>query len=438
MRLASIHLENYRCHANLKVDFAKGFNVIVGVNGIGKTALLNGICDSLSGLTVGMNAHQIQPLSAPGIPRLLTVNSGGRFRFEPQYPVKVRATGDAFDAECVWAWTKTSQLGNAKLSGQSPGKIWESRQRGRGDPAVTAATSVDLPVIAFYRANRLWNQPQPLELQAATERNSRLDGYANWWDGSSDSVALQRWAIAKTLERYQTSSEAKASFDAIKDDELALVNAALSAAIDDVRGLRYDLNQKCLLVEWQTAGDMRRDPTSFENLSDGQRAVIGLVADIARRMCLLNPQLGREVTSKTSGVVLIDELETHLHPKWQRIVTIGLKTAFPALQFIVASHSPQILGELTPEEIIVLREGGTSHPQVSYGLDSGQVLEEIMDATARSPEVEKALSELFAALERNEIVVAKEQLRALADAAPGIAELTGAQALLARKEVLGR
>ena len=155
-------------------------------------------------------------------------------------------------------------------------------------------------------------------------------------------------------------------------------------------------------------------------------------------MCILNPQLGHEVTNETPGVVLVDELDMHLHPRWQRILTSGLKRAFPKVQFIVASHSPQVLGELKPEEIILLRPSGTAHPQVSYGLTSSQVLEEIMDATARTPDVEKLLSEVFELLERGELHIAKEKLEALQATAPGIPELAGAQALLRRKEVLGR
>jgi predicted ATP-binding protein involved in virulence len=155
-------------------------------------------------------------------------------------------------------------------------------------------------------------------------------------------------------------------------------------------------------------------------------------------MCVMNPQLGQDVTSKTPGVVLIDELDMHLHPRWQRILTSGLKRAFPEVQFIVASHSPQVLGELRPEEIILLRQSGTTHPQVSYGLTSNQVLEEIMGADARTPEVEKMLSEVFEQLERNNLALVKRKLEELEATAPGIPELAGAHALLRRKEVLGR
>jgi predicted ATP-binding protein involved in virulence len=275
-------------------------------------------------------------------------------------------------------------------------------------------------------------------MHAVTEKMSRVAAYDFWADASLGSSAFQGWVIAKSLERFQTSSETGRPFDEIDDDELALVNTALSVAVEGFEGMRYDMRQKSLLIDWQSDRDGVREVTRFENLSDGQRAVIGLVADIARRMCLLNPILGDEVTEKTPGVVLIDELDMHLHPRWQRILTTGLKRAFPALQFIVASHSPQVIGELHPEEIILLRPGGTDHPQVSYGLNSSQILEEIMGANARNVDVENRLTALFEQLERNQLDLAREEIARLKNDVPGLPELAGAEALLKRKQVLGR
>lgn len=438
MQIDSITLQNYRCHADLPVSFGAGFNVLVGVNGSGKTSLLKGLCEAINGLMIGMNAHQMPSLNDAGHVRLLAVNSQGRFRYEPQYPVKISTGGEAFEAGCSWTVTKASQVSHAEITGQFPGQVWQAIQRDIGPAAEAKRAAIALPLVAFYRANRHWNQAQPNELQSATQRDSRIDGYAKWWDASLDSVALQGWAIGKCLERFQVSSETGVAFDAIDSDELALVNAALAAAVEGVKGLRYDLKQKSLLVEWLDVEGEARDPTAFENLSDGQRVVTGLVADIARRMCLLNPQLGTEVTEKTPGVVLIDELDMHLHPRWQRILTGGLKRAFPKVQFIVASHSPQVLGELKPEEIILLRPSGTAHPQVSYGLTSSQVLEEIMGSDARAPEVQAMLNDAFDVLERGELLVARKKLTELEAVAPGIPELAGAWALLLRKEVLGR
>lgn len=440
MRVDQIRLLNYRGHENLAIDFEQGFNVIVGSNGSGKTSVLNSLCDAIASLLTHLpfnpNSYY-QALGEPDIARLKVQSSNGRFRFEQQYPVSVVAIGEAFGNACSWTVRKSDQTSNANQSGDLPGTLF-SKALQRDILQENEVSPVIYPLIAFYRATRQWNQSQPNELSAATTRNARIDGYNRWWDASLDSAALQGWVIAKCLERFQLSSETGIAFDAIEDDELALVNRALAEAVEGIKGLKYDLKQKSLLVEWQATEDGLRDSTSFQNLSHGQRAVIGLIADIARRICLLNPQLDLEATTKTNGVVLIDELDMHLHPRWQRLLTQGLKRAFPAVQFIVASHSPQVLGELHPDEIILLRPHGTMHPQVSYGLDSSQILEEIMGADSRTESVDKRLSALFEALERNEIDVARREIELLKSDAPGIPELAGAEALLRRKEVLGR
>lgn len=443
MKFNSIYLENYRSHASLQIDFKAGFNVIVGVNGSGKTSILKAICDALTGFTNWMQISlgNYQAFSDSNVARLKGEVYQGRYRFEPQFPVKVSATAELLehDSICIWSVEKVSQISHPQLSGVPPGQLWSFQEQNRTSESEERRRNLVLPVITFYRANRHWNQAQPHEMQAVTVRNAKTDGYNSWWNASSDSSALQGWVISKCLERFQISSESGIPFDEIDSDELALVNGALRTAVEGIKGLKYDLRQKSLLIEWATAPDEPiKQPTAFENLSDGQRAVIGLVADIARRMCVLNPQLGLNVTIKTPGVVLIDELDMHLHPRWQRILTGGLKRAFPEVQFIVASHSPQVLGELHPEEIILLRANSTTHPQVSYGLTSSQVLEEIMDADARAPEVQQMLGETFEFLERGELDGAKDKLNELEATASGIPELAGAWALLRRKEVLGR
>jgi len=438
MKITSIVLKNYRMHERLSVDFKPGFNVIVGVNGSGKTSLLRAVSDVLTGF---MDYVPLQRgfLAMPGrdVALLRRESVNGRFRFESHYPVEVSAKGEAFGLSCDWTVVKASEIAHALVVGTPPGAFLQNL----GLPGVGfehMGFEKVMPLVAFYRANRQWNGRSPGEIQAATEKTSRTGAYDSWADASLDSSAFQGWVIAKCLERFQTSSETGRSFDEIDDDELAVVSSALGVAVEGFKGMRYDMHQKSLLIDLVVSQGGRREPTSFENLSDGQRAVIGLVADIARRMCLLNPILGSQVTLKTPGVVLIDELDVHLHPRWQRMLTIGLKRAFPALQFIVASHSPQVIGELHPDEIILLRPGGTVHPQVSYGLDSSQILEEIMGATARNADVEKRLADLFEHMERNQLDLAANEISRLKNDVPGLPELAGAEALLKRKQVLGR
>jgi predicted ATP-binding protein involved in virulence len=439
MLLESIRLRNYRCHRDLRVRFDPRFNAIVGVNGSGKTSLLRAICDAMSAFTqrLSIPSGHYHPLQDPTVVRVEVQDSAGRLRFEPQYPVKVDAEAVAFNTRCKWSIAKSNAEGNPIFEGSSPGDAWEINQR-NSLGAVGTDSATHLPVIAFYRATRQWNQAAPSEMAAATKRDSKLSGYSFWADAALDYAELQGWAIGKCLERLESSSEQRLPFDQIDDDELALVNGAIAGAVEGAKGLRYDFKQKSLLIEWHKNPDGIREPTQFENLSDGQRSIVGLVSDIARRMCLLNPLLRNTVMSETPGVVLIDELDLHLHPKWQRILTTGLKRAFPSVQFIVASHSPQVLGELKPGEIIVLSSNGMSHPEVSFGLDSSLVLEDIMGSDRRNASVAKRLSELFAQLENNDLVGARKILETLRTEAPGVPELDGANALLLRKEVLGK
>jgi predicted ATP-binding protein involved in virulence len=356
------------------------------------------------------------------------------WRFEPQYPVQIEAKGDLGHSGKQYTW-------KCILNGVN--------RRDAASSEWSPAPDSPLPLLAFYQAGRWWPAQKTSDaMRAATEKPSRFNAYDDWQEAEISSNALQNWVIAKCLERLQLADETGQRFDDIQDDELALVNNALKQALPEVLGLRHDMRQKTLMVEWSSEhanGDFERDfgkaassLVSFEHLSDGQRTALCLIADIARRICLLNPQLGRDAMRKTPGLVLIDELDAHLHPKWQRLLTKGLKAAFPAVQFIVTSHSPQVLGELAPEEILLLRPDGAGHPQVSYGLDAAQVLEIIMEAPARNEEVGQEIREIFQLIEDDKLASAKERLDALQAKAPGVPELAGAGALIRRKEILGR
>ena len=429
MRLKSIELINYRCYQDFKVDFGPGFNVIAGINGSGKTSLLKSIRDALA-VNVSRLSPSLSSLAHPfidGDPAYVRGDEvNGRWRFEPQYPVRVIAQAELLNRRFTWS------IEHRDASGQ------ESPRESIPFDAITQAAHVSehitYPLFAFYPTSRAWALAPTNEVAAATRTLPRVAGYEIWWDASANADALQQWSIAKTMERLQFASDSALAWDSVIDDELAITNRALSAVFDDAKGLRYDFAQKSLTIEWIGA----KAPTLYKNLSDGERVAIALVSDIARRMCLLNPHLATEVARQTPGVVLIDELDIHLHPTWQRLIVRGLTKAFPMIQFIATSHSPHVLSELRPEHIILLTHDGASRPQASYGLDANRVLAQIMDAGTRPTEVEKSLSELFTLIEQNELSRARSQLEHLKTSIPGLPELAGAEALIRRKEVIGR
>jgi predicted ATP-binding protein involved in virulence len=128
----------------------------------------------------------------------------------------------------------------------------------------------------------------------------------------------------------------------------------------------------------------------LSRLSDGLRTTIGLVADLALRAVQLNPHLGENAARETEGIVMIDEVDMHLHPQWQQMILPDLMRTFPKVQFIVTTHSPQVLSTVKRENIRLLSLAqGTEPLAMSYGEPSGNVLQSVMLVDPQPPVPEK-------------------------------------------------
>ncbi len=166
--------------------------------------------------------------------------------------------------------------------------------------------------------------------------------------------------------------------------------------------------------------------------------MIGLVGDIARRVCSLNaPYLGARTLKETSGIVLIDELDLHLHPTWQRRIVGALKQIFPKIQFFATTHSPQVIGEARPEEIVLLTPQGQKRLIGSYGMDSNWVLECVMEAEGRDPAIARRIKDLFDAIDQDRIEEAKAMISALRADIGNAPDIAGAESYIWRIEHQG-
>ncbi len=421
MRLDQLHIQNFRCYEDATFDFQPGFNLVVGVNGSGKTSLLQAVAASFNNFANSIKGGG--NISDQDV-RFFIHSYEDRLRFEQAYPLKLSAKGEAFGKD---AWQISKERNGASASVD----IFTNVEMNKKLELIDSGTEFNLPIFVVYKANRRWVPSGTSPERSARERASRLDGYLNWFDAASNAKDFESWFIGKTLERLQRMSKSKIPNKF--NDELEWVNQAIRHALPKSLGIEYSLELRELVVNLD--GDTF---LTFSSLSDGQRGMVTLIADIARRMCLLNPQMGTSVLKNTTGIVVIDELDIHLHPAWQRKIVTTLKNAFPKVQFIAASHSPQIIGGLTPGEVILLNNGNASHPRVTYGLDSSRVLEEVMGTSEREPEIEQLLSQLFGTIEDNDLEKAKVQLQSLKEKAPDLPEFAGAQALIRRKEILGK
>lgn len=276
---------------------------------------------------------------------------------------------------------------------------------GRGDLVAENIGDV-FPLFAFYQADRQWLPSRSIsEINAVSVQDNRRNGYQSWINASNSQQAFNQWMVGRSIERLQLAVDRQVGFWQVEDDELAEVNRALKKALpNEFESIAYDMSAKSIVVE------ISGKRVDFASLSDGERSFICLFTDIARRMCLLNPQLGDKVIAETEGIVLIDELDVHLHPAWQRKIVKGLQEAFPKVQFIVTTHSPQILSEVSPQNILLLQNGKVVRPDQSKGLTSDEILRNVMGTEDRPDFAKESLDKVYEALDAGRYEEARREL----------------------------
>lgn len=187
--------------------------------------------------------------------------------------------------------------------------------------------------------------------------------------------------------------------------------------------------------------DKKGKTIRLDRLSDGEKNMIAMIGDIARRLSMSNPKIKNPLEG--NGIVLIDEIDLHLHPAWQRVIISKLTEVFPNCQFIVTTHSPQILSHVKAEHVFLLMQQENNmeiiKPTESYGKNSDRLLEDILGVDARPSKQKRELHELFQLIQDKDLEKAKELMEKLQNEIEGREpELVKANVLIQRKEILGK
>ena len=428
MQLNRLSLVNYRSFSRLDVEFDNHLNLIVGWNGTGKSSLLFAIRDLLKPIVRQLGTFDVADFIKEDNVRFEMQAVGTRIRFERRYPVELDSTLIIDRNEFKFKVTKNS---GSELATASSFAVEQNIREKIG--RIDKDSSVVLPFVALYGPMRNTASTEASLQAAASQQISRRDSYRSWQDALISADDLQTWVIGKTLERLQIISEEGSDSELLVDDELEIVNKTLSNLFWGLKSLRFDLRLRMLMIEF---GDGKLLP--FRSLSDGQRGFVTLIADICRRMLIVNPQFGVLTPEKTPGILMIDELDIHLHPDWQRKVLRAIRDRFPLLQIFATSHSPQMIGGLEPNEVLLMRDQVVSHPQATFGLDSSRILEDVMEVGAREVEVETEIQLIFKDIEDRNFEDAKKRLASLKSRAPALPEYVRAEALIRRVETIGR
>jgi predicted ATP-binding protein involved in virulence len=179
-------------------------------------------------------------------------------------------------------------------------------------------------------------------------------------------------------------------------------------------------------------------PVSVTLLSDGERGLLFLIIDLARRLTQANPKLP-DPLHDGKAVVLIDELDLHLHPRWQRDVVEKLTRTFPNCQFIATTHSPQIVGEVSPENITILDTNKAPYrPDRSLGMDTNWILRHLMETPERTGDYQQMLDDISALIAEKKYDLAMLKVQEARSLYVVNDEIVGLQAKIERIKFLGK
>ena len=419
MKIDKIEIVNFKIFDKTEFKFDENFNIIIGINGSGKTSLLRALAISLAGWANAYIKHKdnLRPIEENEV-REIQIDG----RFDKTKETSITALGRTNiinnyssnrNIKVRWSRRKkenesTESYFGIKFENPADGSYSIQYDYYSLDKFVSnilgyieKGNKFDLPIIAFYECDRLWEVENKLNIESSAKNQySRFDSYVDCFHTGANHTAIGEWLLKYELVKLQQKKEPPV-LEAIK-------NAARNA-LENCTDISFDFEEGRVIVDF---GDDKSIP--FEHLSDGQRTLLGLFCDIARRAAILNPHFEGEANEKTNGVVLIDELDLHLHPKWQMNIIENLRKTFPNIQFICTTHSPILLRSIEKEKIIVLENGEQSKLEFfTKGRDINSILSDLMGVSKRTKEYENKVDNLFGFLEDENIQKAEEILNEL-------------------------
>lgn len=405
LRLDQLDVSNFRCFGSCEVRFHPKLTVFVAENSQGKTALLDAVSMALGPVVDELTGtRQAAGLDAEDVRQIRTDDG----TMEPVVPAALVSRGVLDGERLGWGVRRSSASPHGRTSTRGLTELRKLTQamRSRLDGYATRSRELPppLPLIAYYGTGRLWAEER---LTAARRRQDlsvlgRLGGYQDFASSMSSFKTFSSW-YGDMVHQVRSGTLTAVSPNESPVRFLSCVRRAVAGVLEPTGWTTLDWEWTPPLRDgqnrWRTEGEVvvehdlhGRQP--LLRLSDGVRNTVALVADVARRCVRLNPQFGEEAARRTPGVLLVDEVDMHLHPGWQQEFVGLLQDAFPLLQLIVTTHSPQVLSTVDHESIrvITVNNGSASFRQPEFqtrGVESADVLARVMGVHS-VPKVEEA------------------------------------------------
>lgn len=382
--LRHISATGYRCFESIEIEFDPFLTVIAAENAGGKTAILELAAAALWPLVSAFqkSSGNLQKSDLRLVPNL----AGKREPWPDGILISADLKMDASFRETKdVTWVRRLKAGaSARAVLEDTGFIDAFAKQVRTDLIGKGWGEFALPVISYYGTGRLWKALKVTESRKGS--GSQTEGYRDCLDSGSGYKLFLEWfrKMAYGVAQRRQELEANENPYAQADPEgwLDFVSSQIGKTLEakvGVRGVRYDIVSETLLADLGEQGWLEVD-----QLSDGVRSMLALVGDISYRIAQLNAHLPAIAMRNVPGIVLIDEVDLHLHPTWQQTVLGSLRAAFPYIQWIVTTHSPQVLSTVPKQQIRILEWDGAkaiakSPSRQTEGIESSRILAQVME-----------------------------------------------------------
>jgi predicted ATP-binding protein involved in virulence len=364
VNIKRLYVQDFRCIEEQEFVFHDSFTLILGDNGTGKTALLEALRIAAGCFLLPIKAVRPPNISKDDVREQIVPDDLGDVLRPPELkvygPAIIRTAGVVDSQVAHWERRRKRESSQTMgATGQLEGIVVDLATRRTNGEAVT------LPLLAFYHAQRATpHRHDSIQRSLPPHRWER--GYEGALDARLDHDAQIRWISSLTYSELQQGQKS-ALLNAVQD--------ALAQCLEGCRRLYYSV-QLDELVAVDDYGRQRR----ARLLSEGYWGVLTLILDVAHRCASLNPHLGGRVLLETPGIILIDELDLHLHPRWQQRIVSDLCQVFPRMQFIATTHSPIIGASLKSDQLYHMELGddgwclGRKYEENTLGLSPNQML----------------------------------------------------------------
>jgi predicted ATP-binding protein involved in virulence len=435
MKLQNLSLANFKGFEQIDLDFESDVTVLAGINGIGKSSVLYAIAVILSKVLPLFTSSRSRPRYFENDDIYIKKKPTNQFLVTMQLEVIFQLINvsiyKAIDE-------KSDNSDHCIVIIRNDDEPSEERYRPLTQtPTGGIVVGIDSMYVALNNLKNAKNQPIAVYFSPKRQLPGRprsLPEQKPFKTSQAYNFALndREVELREFLDWFRTQ-EKLGSATKILD----ALRAAITEFIPEFTNLQIR-EQPTLAFVVEKNGK----PFQLHQLSDGERGLLAIVFDLTRRLAIANPESTNPI-AEGSAIVLIDEIELHLHPTWQRQVLRRFTSTFKNCQFIVTTHSPQVIGQAKAEKLRLLYPNDQGRvmvttPGQALGMDSSWILQNIMGASARDYETEQKLSAIFEAIDQDDYESARSGIVKLSKEVGNFPDLQEASSLLDGLELLGQ